>query len=107
MASLNCTITSGLNHGLRCFIVEVFGSMVRVLAFLNVIRYIELLGDHFHPFMLFSYPHGNAVFQKNNCTSRKSWLATGWLDEHSSDFSTINWQPRSPYFNPIDDLWDV
>ncbi|GFT21041.1 transposable element Tc1 transposase [Trichonephila clavipes] len=53
------------------------------------------------------YPHGNGVFQKDNCTSHKSRLATGWLDEHSSDFSVINWPPRSQDLNPIEHLWDV
>ncbi|GFY31561.1 transposable element Tcb2 transposase [Trichonephila clavipes] len=40
-------------------------------------------GDHLHPFMLFCYPHSNGVYQQDNCTSQKSRLATGWLDEHS------------------------
>ncbi|GFW77035.1 DDE_3 domain-containing protein [Trichonephila clavipes] len=36
-----------------------------------------------------------------------SWLATGWLDKHFSDFSVINWPPRSPELNPTEYLWDV
>ncbi|GFV63970.1 transposable element Tcb2 transposase [Trichonephila clavipes] len=55
--------------------------------------------------MLLCYPHGNGVFQQNNCVSHKSQLATGWLDEHSSDFSIINW-PSSD-LNPIEHLWDI
>ncbi|GFU55636.1 transposable element Tcb2 transposase [Trichonephila clavipes] len=34
------------------------GSLVRVPTSLNEIRYVELLGDHFYPLMLFCYPHG-------------------------------------------------
>ncbi|GFU08684.1 transposable element Tcb2 transposase [Trichonephila clavipes] len=45
--------------------------------------------------------------QQGNCTSHKSQLATGWLDEHSSDFSVINWPPRSPELNPIERLYNV
>ncbi|GFX74307.1 hypothetical protein TNCV_3452551 [Trichonephila clavipes] len=36
--------------------------------------------------MSLCYPHGNGVFQQENCTSNKSRLAIDWLDEHSSDF---------------------
>ncbi|GFV53023.1 transposable element Tc1 transposase [Trichonephila clavipes] len=83
------------------------GSLVRVPPSLNAIRYVELLGDRLHPFMLFRYPHGNGVLHQDNCTSHKSWLATGCLNEHSSDFSVINWPPRSPDLNPIKQLRDV
>ncbi|GFW34759.1 uncharacterized protein TNCV_953871 [Trichonephila clavipes] len=37
----------------------------------------------------------------------KSRLATGWFDEHSSDFSVIYWSPRSPDLNPIQLLLDA
>ncbi|GFW50484.1 transposable element Tcb2 transposase [Trichonephila clavipes] len=84
------------------FSLHCLGSLGRVPTSFNVIRYVELLGDHLHPFMMFFYPHGNGVSQQDNCTSHKSRLATGWLDEHSSDFSVINWSPRNPDINPID-----
>ncbi|GFV27216.1 uncharacterized protein TNCV_869461 [Trichonephila clavipes] len=45
------------------------GSLVRVLTSLSVIRYVELLGDHFHPLMLF-WAHGNGDFQQGNSTTR-------------------------------------
>ncbi|GFT83241.1 transposable element Tcb2 transposase [Trichonephila clavipes] len=80
---------------------------MRVPTSLNAIRYVELLGDHLHPFMLICYPYGNGVSQQDNCTSHKFRLATGWLDQHSSNFSVINWPPRCPDINPIDHLWDV
>ncbi|GFT22521.1 transposable element Tcb2 transposase [Trichonephila clavipes] len=57
--------------------------------------------------MLFCYPHSNGDSQQENSTSHKSRLATGWLEEHSSDFSVINWSPRSSGLNPIEHLWDV
>ncbi|GFU17500.1 transposable element Tcb2 transposase [Trichonephila clavipes] len=57
--------------------------------------------------MLFCYPCGNRVYQQDNCTSHKSRLATGWFYEHFSDFSAINWPPRSPDINHIEHLWDV
>ncbi|GFU65906.1 transposable element Tcb2 transposase [Trichonephila clavipes] len=75
---------------------------VRVMTTLNAIRHVELLGDHLHPLMLFFYPHGNGV--GDNCTSPKSRLVTGFLQELSSDFSVINWSPRSPDLNPIEHL---
>ncbi|GFW99816.1 transposable element Tc1 transposase [Trichonephila clavipes] len=51
--------------------------------------------------------NSNAVFQQDNCTSHNSRLATDWLDEHSSDFSVINWHPRNLDLNRVEHLWDV
>ncbi|GFV59828.1 uncharacterized protein TNCV_4739561 [Trichonephila clavipes] len=100
----NCTGAWWLNHCLGFFSWHCLGSLVRVPTFLNAIRYVELLGDYRHPFMLFCHPHGNGVFQQDNCTSHKFRLATGCLDEYSSDFSVIKWPPRSPDVNPIEHL---
>ncbi|GFW07581.1 transposable element Tcb2 transposase [Trichonephila clavipes] len=83
------------------------GSLVRVPTSLNAIRYVEWLDDHLHPLMLFYYPHGNGVFQQDNCTSHKSRLATGWLEVRSTDFSVMNWQLKSQYRNHIENLLDV
>ncbi|GFX83456.1 transposable element Tcb2 transposase [Trichonephila clavipes] len=83
------------------------GFLVSLPTSLNAIWYAELLGDHLHPFRLFCYPHGNGVFQQDNCTSHKSRMATSWLDEHSCDFSVIKWLNRSPNLNHIDHLWYV
>ncbi|GFX32762.1 transposable element Tcb2 transposase [Trichonephila clavipes] len=56
---------------------------------------------------LFCFSHGNGVFQQDNCTSHKYRLATGWLDEHYSDFSVINWPRGRTDLNPIKNVWDV
>ncbi|GFU99657.1 transposable element Tcb2 transposase [Trichonephila clavipes] len=37
----------------------------------------------------------------------QSRLATGWLDKHSCNICVINWTPRSPDLNPIENLWYV
>ncbi|GFX83464.1 transposable element Tcb2 transposase [Trichonephila clavipes] len=83
------------------------GSLVRLKTSLNAIWFVELLRDHLYHFMLFCFPHSNGVFQQYNCTSHKHLLSTGWLDEHSSKFSVINWPPESPDLNRIQNLWDV
>ncbi|GFU55652.1 transposable element Tcb2 transposase [Trichonephila clavipes] len=90
-----CQVGTVQEHGGSIMVWDVFSwqclrSLVRVPNSLNTIRYVELLGNHLYPFMLFCYPHGSGVFLANNCTSHKSRLATGWLDESSSDFSVIN-----------------
>ncbi|GFX75095.1 transposable element Tcb2 transposase [Trichonephila clavipes] len=104
-----CQVGTVQRHGgsimVRCaFSRHYLGSLVRILSSLNTIQYVEQLGDHLQPFMLYCYSHGNGVFQQDNCTFHKTRLATGLLNEHSSDFSVINWQPRSPDINPIEHL---
>ncbi|GFU26547.1 transposable element Tcb2 transposase [Trichonephila clavipes] len=51
--------------------------------------------------MLLCYPPCNGVFQQDKCTSHMSRLSTGWLYEHPSDFSVINWLLKSPELNHI------
>ncbi|GFY26318.1 transposable element Tc1 transposase [Trichonephila clavipes] len=58
-----CQVGTVQGHGGSIMVRGVFswhclGSLVRVPTYLNEIRYVELLGDHLHPFMLFCYPHG-------------------------------------------------
>ncbi|GFW01892.1 transposable element Tcb2 transposase [Trichonephila clavipes] len=69
--------------------------------------YVELLHNHLHPFRLFCYPHGSGVYQQDSFNSHKSRLVSCSLDEHSSDFSFINWPPRRLDLNSIEHLGDV
>ncbi|GFW78311.1 transposable element Tcb2 transposase [Trichonephila clavipes] len=56
-----------------------------------------------------AFDHGQiaGVFKQEICTFHKSRLAVGWLDEHSSDLSVINWPARSPELNPFKYLGGV
>ncbi|GFT02582.1 transposable element Tcb2 transposase [Trichonephila clavipes] len=83
------------------FFVAMFGNLPQCNSVRRVITITSI-----HTFMMFCYPHGNRVFPQDNCASQKSQLVTGWLDEHSSDFSVINYPPRSPDLNHVDDLRD-
>ncbi|GBM29445.1 Transposable element Tcb2 transposase [Araneus ventricosus] len=106
-----CQVGTVQGHSVSIMVWGVFswqflGSSVLVSTSLNTIRYVELLGDHLHPFMLYCHPHGNRVFQQDNCTSYRSRLATAWL-EHSSDFFVMNLPHRSPDLNAIEHFWYV
>ncbi|GFU37233.1 uncharacterized protein TNCV_4272341 [Trichonephila clavipes] len=50
-------ITTQLNDGASRTWYSL-GSLVRVPTSLNAIRYVELLGDHLPPLIMFCYPHG-------------------------------------------------
>lgn len=47
-------------------------SLVFILISLNAIRYVELLGDHLHPFLSFCHPYG----QQDNCSSNRFQFVT-------------------------------
>ncbi|KFM76633.1 hypothetical protein X975_21840, partial [Stegodyphus mimosarum] len=87
-----CQVGTVRGHGGSFTIWGVFSwqwlrSFVPMLTSLNVIQYIELLGNHLHPLMLFCHSHGNRLFQQDNCMSQRFEMGTAWFDEHSSNFS--------------------
>ncbi|GFV05510.1 DDE_3 domain-containing protein [Trichonephila clavipes] len=93
MPGWNGTKAWWLNHGLGCFSVALFGIFG---ACTNLPQYnlVCRVAGRSSP-SVYAFLHGNGVLQQDNCTSHKSRLATGWLDEHSSDFSALNWPPIS------------
>ncbi|GFX13404.1 transposable element Tcb2 transposase [Trichonephila clavipes] len=46
-------------------------------------------------------------WSQDSCTSHKSRLVTGLLDEHSPEFSVINKSPSSPSLHVIKHIWAV
>ena len=46
---------------------------------------------------------GSALFQQDNARIRISYFMRGWFD--AFDLLALEWPPRSPDLNPIEDLW--
>lgn len=46
------------------------------------------------------------ILEQNIATPHWFRSATSWLQECSSEFAAVDWSHRSPYIDPIDNLWD-
>ncbi|GFU55141.1 uncharacterized protein TNCV_426461 [Trichonephila clavipes] len=81
MPGWNCTRTWWLNHGLGCFFVVLFG-IFGACTYLYQCNFVRRNTGRSPPsvYAVLGYPHGNRVFQQDNCTSHKpGWLLSGWM----------------------------
>ena len=83
------------------------GPLVVLDATLTGQRYLQLLGDHLHPFVMFQHPDDIAVYQDDNAAPHRANIVRAWFDEHAGEIQRLNWPPRSPDMNPIEHIWDA
>ncbi|KAJ8893401.1 hypothetical protein PR048_005992 [Dryococelus australis] len=77
------------------------GPLVHAPPKLNGNYYKTLLGDHFQPFMDFSFPDNDGMFQQDNVPSHRTVDVQDWFEEHSGEFERMERLAGSPDVNPI------
>lgn len=64
--------------------------------------------DHVHPFMTTHYYYSSdGCFQQYKISCHKAQIISNWSLEHDNQFIVLKCPPRSPDFNPIEQLWDM
>ena len=77
------------------------GSLVKLEGRLDSTAYQQVLEEH----MLTDAAAliGDFVFQQDNAPIHTSWSTRQWLRQH--DITLLDWPPKSPDVNPIENLW--
>ncbi|GBO46617.1 hypothetical protein AVEN_153837-1 [Araneus ventricosus] len=70
-------------------------------------NYLNITADQLHPYMVFVFPTGNGIFQKDNAPRHKARVVLKWFEEHTDEFHLMSWPPNSPDLNLMEHIWDV
>ncbi|MBJ5800980.1 transposase [Salmonella enterica subsp. enterica serovar Derby] len=79
------------------------GPLVRVTSSLTGQRCREILDDH----VRLQHPTGDLSLQQDNAPCHRTRIVSEWLDEHSSDVTSLHWPARSHHLNPVEHIWDA
>lgn len=81
------------------------GELVEVETWQNSENYLDILENVMLPTVRIAYPHEHIYFVQHrtshNASVVKEWFLT------RSDISVIDWPPKSPDLNPVENLWRI
>lgn len=80
------------------------GELVEVGGKFNSHNYLEILRDVMLPTVRVTYPNEHIYFVHDNCSIHKARVVQDWL-QTQNNVTIINWPPKSPDLNPIENLW--
>ena len=76
----------------------------RIEGHLDSLQYQHILQNVVLPSVRMLYPDGIIHFQQDHSYIHDSRVVQGWLSLQA-DVELIDWPPRAPDMNPIEDMW--
>ncbi|CAB4389996.1 unnamed protein product [Rhizophagus irregularis] len=84
-----------------CFGWHGVGPLVVVEGNMNSDDYVNILANHFIPWVN-NYP--NSIFQQDGASCHTSSYSVWWMSSHN--IPILDWVAQSPDLNPIENLWN-
>lgn len=83
------------------------GELTRIDTRMDAVEYIRILEDVMLPSVRLLYPPPTPItFVQDNSSVHTSRIVREWFNEHP-DIVPLNWPPKSPDLNPIENLWAI
>ncbi|GBN45984.1 Transposable element Tcb1 transposase [Araneus ventricosus] len=80
------------------------GPVVVVEQTMKAANYLIIIADQLHPYMAFSFPIGNGIFQQDSAPCHKARIVLEWFEERTDEFHLMSWPPNSPDFDPMEHI---